>query len=59
MMSLEEMEKAQDARKKRPNPPPLSLKDELSQVNWRLVVAISFGFLMWYAGTAILEELFK
>lgn len=58
MMSLEEMEKAQGARK-RPDPPPFSLKDELSQVNWRLVVAISFGFLMWYAGTAILEELFK
>lgn len=64
MMSLEEMEKAQkdfEARKLQRQRPMFqtTVKDELRQVNWRLVIAISFGFLMWYAGTAILEELFK
>lgn len=59
MMSLEELEAMKAAKK--PERPLFrsTVKDEMSQVNWRLVIAISFGFLMWYAGTAILEELFK
>lgn len=63
MMSLEEMEKARkdfEIRKALKTTAPSfgdTLKHELEHVNWKLVVALAFGFLMWYAGTAIFENL--
>lgn len=57
MMTIEEMEKAREA-KPAFHPPSFcdELKHELEHVNWRLVIAIAFGFLMWYAGTAMLDN---
>lgn len=56
MMNLEEMEKAAASQTRQDTKWPV-LKHELEHVNWKLVIAIAFGFLMWYAGTAILDNL--
>jgi len=57
MMSLDELDAMKESVKK-PEPPSFqyTIKDELEHVNWKLVIAIAFGFLMWYAGTAMLDN---